>query len=72
MKDTRIYKTMEELKITKQEQKAEVVALRNQLLGEVKKSVKFEADDRVSMKKKDYDILIRDWENTTRKHKKDI
>jgi len=60
MKDTKNYKLMTELNFTRQEQKAEIVALRNQLLGEVKKSVKFEADDRVSMKKKDYDILIRD------------
>jgi uncharacterized protein YeeX (DUF496 family) len=43
-----------------------VVALRNQLLGEVKKSIEYnEKLGMIRMLKKDYDILFNDYENTT-------
>ena len=43
-----------------------VVALRNQLLGEVKKTVEYnEKLGMIRMLKKDYDILFNDYENTT-------
>ena len=52
----------------------DVTTLRNQLLNEVvKKSVEYdEKTDMIRMKKKDYDTLIRDWEKTTDKIKKQI
>jgi uncharacterized protein YeeX (DUF496 family) len=44
-----------------------VVALRNQLLSEVKKSVEYnEKVGMIRMLKKDYDILFNDYENTTK------
>jgi uncharacterized protein YeeX (DUF496 family) len=44
----------------------DVVALRNQLLGEVKKSVEYnEKTDMIRMRRKDYDILFNDYQNTT-------
>ena len=50
-----------DLDLSRKERKAEVVALRNQLLDEVKKSVEYdEKADVVRMKRKDYDILIGD------------
>ena len=55
-------------KLTNQEEINEIIALRNQLLNEVKKSVEHnEKTDMIRMKRKDYDILIRDWERTTQK-----
>ena len=52
----------------------DVVALRNQLLNEVvKKGVEYdEKTDMIRTKRKAYDILIRDWEKTTDKIKKQI
>jgi hypothetical protein len=44
----------------------DVIASRNQLLDEVKKSVEYdEKTNQIRMRRKDYDILINDWENTT-------
>ena len=44
----------------------DIVALRNQLLGEVKKSVEYNVkEDMIRMKKQDYDIFFNDYQNTT-------
>jgi len=47
-----------------------IVALRNQLLWETIKNVEYnEKKGMIRMKKNDYDILVRDWEDTTEKYK---
>ena len=70
MKDLKEFTTQEleaeSLKKKRDQHYRDIVALRNQLFKKTQESVEYDPkDDLIMMKKRDYDILVRDWENTT-------